>query len=146
MVGVNSPILGSGLPLGEKMWLFLEREIAVPVAAPTISIMHQPGDSRQICAMLSEFRHSCSGRRLSSVCWQKGTRWIVIRARTVVLNGEARLTRVYLGLIAADPHNGAAGSIKRRHHGATKTTVGEVQLSVSVSPPALVRNRVFTAT
>lgn len=42
LIGLNSPILGSGLPLEEKMWAFLERELAHPAAAPTIVFTHYP--------------------------------------------------------------------------------------------------------
>ena len=42
LIGVNSPILGAGVPLEEKQWTFLERELASPAAMPTIVFMHHP--------------------------------------------------------------------------------------------------------
>jgi hypothetical protein len=42
LIGVNSPILGSGIPLEEKMWTFLDHELAAPSPEPTIVFMHYP--------------------------------------------------------------------------------------------------------
>lgn len=42
MIGVNSPILGSGLPLEAEMWGFLEKELARPATKPTVLFMHYP--------------------------------------------------------------------------------------------------------
>ena len=42
ILGVNSPILGSGLPHEADQWKFLEKELAVPSSKPTIVFMHYP--------------------------------------------------------------------------------------------------------
>ena len=42
VIGINSPILGSGLPLEEKMWAFLAKELAAPGTRPTILFSHYP--------------------------------------------------------------------------------------------------------
>ncbi len=42
LIGINSAILGSGLPVEEKMWALLDHELAQPGATPTIVFSHYP--------------------------------------------------------------------------------------------------------
>jgi 3',5'-cyclic AMP phosphodiesterase CpdA len=42
VVGVNAPILGSGLPREAEMWTWLERELARPANRPRIVLLHYP--------------------------------------------------------------------------------------------------------
>ncbi len=42
IIGVNSSLLGSGLPEEEKQWTFLEKELSKPSPKPTILFMHYP--------------------------------------------------------------------------------------------------------
>lgn len=42
VVGINSSILGSGFPIEEKMWAFLESELAASDATPTLLFCHYP--------------------------------------------------------------------------------------------------------
>ena len=42
VLGVNSPIFGSGFAREREMWTFLEKELARPAATPTIAFMHYP--------------------------------------------------------------------------------------------------------
>jgi len=41
-IGLNSSILGSGLPREEQMWTFFDAQMAAPFAGPTIVFMHYP--------------------------------------------------------------------------------------------------------
>ena len=47
VVGLNSPIFGSGFPQETKMWAFLERELARPADQPTIVLLHFPPFSKK---------------------------------------------------------------------------------------------------
>jgi 3',5'-cyclic AMP phosphodiesterase CpdA len=42
LIGVNSSLLGSGLPEESAQWTFLERELARPDSPPTLLLMHYP--------------------------------------------------------------------------------------------------------
>jgi len=42
IIGLNSPILGSGFAREKAMWRFLEKELAHPAAMPTLVFMHYP--------------------------------------------------------------------------------------------------------
>ena len=42
VIGLNSPILGSGFPREEAMWEFLEKELAKPKTPPTVLFTHYP--------------------------------------------------------------------------------------------------------
>lgn len=42
VIGVNSSLLGSGLPEEDQEWAFLEQELAKPAAVPTVVVMHYP--------------------------------------------------------------------------------------------------------
>lgn len=42
VVGINSPILGSGLDAEARQWRFLERELSRPDAPPTVLLTHFP--------------------------------------------------------------------------------------------------------
>jgi 3',5'-cyclic-AMP phosphodiesterase len=42
IIGLNSPVFGSGLPTEQAMWTMLEKELARPTAPPTIVFMHYP--------------------------------------------------------------------------------------------------------
>ena len=42
VIGINSPVLGSGLPVEREMWKLLEAELARPGALPTVVLQHYP--------------------------------------------------------------------------------------------------------
>jgi hypothetical protein len=42
VIGVNSPIFGSGFDREKAMWNFLEKELASPGPLPTVVFMHYP--------------------------------------------------------------------------------------------------------
>ena len=42
VIGVNSPICGSGFAHEKKMWRFLEKELGHPSAKPTVVFLHYP--------------------------------------------------------------------------------------------------------
>ena len=42
VIGINSSLLGSGLPEEEQLWQLLEKELAQPANKPTILLMHYP--------------------------------------------------------------------------------------------------------
>lgn len=42
VIGLNSPIFGSGFAREKAMWRFLEKELARPSAKPTVVFMHYP--------------------------------------------------------------------------------------------------------
>jgi 3',5'-cyclic AMP phosphodiesterase CpdA len=42
IVGVNSVVIGSGLPVERAMWTWLEQELAKPAAEPTVLLTHFP--------------------------------------------------------------------------------------------------------
>jgi len=42
IIGLNSSIFGSGLPVEDRQWAFIEAELAVPSTEPTIVVMHYP--------------------------------------------------------------------------------------------------------
>ncbi len=42
LIGINSPILGSGLPRETEQWAFLEKELAHPSELPTLLVTHYP--------------------------------------------------------------------------------------------------------
>ena len=42
VIGVNSPVFGSGFEIEQKMWTFLERECARPAGKPASAFMHYP--------------------------------------------------------------------------------------------------------
>jgi 3',5'-cyclic AMP phosphodiesterase CpdA len=42
VIGINSPILGSGFPSEERMWKFLEAELGRPAGEPTFLLTHYP--------------------------------------------------------------------------------------------------------
>ena len=42
IIGLNSPVFGTGLPTEQAMWTMLEKEMARPTPPPTIVFMHYP--------------------------------------------------------------------------------------------------------
>jgi Icc protein len=42
IIGLNSPALGSDLPVEHEVWALLEKELARPVTTPTVVFMHYP--------------------------------------------------------------------------------------------------------
>jgi 3',5'-cyclic AMP phosphodiesterase CpdA len=42
VIGINSAVLGSGLPVEQEMWKLLEAELARPGALPTVVLQHHP--------------------------------------------------------------------------------------------------------
>jgi 3',5'-cyclic AMP phosphodiesterase CpdA len=42
VIGINSAIIGSGLPREQKMWVWLEKELAKTNALPTLLLTHYP--------------------------------------------------------------------------------------------------------
>jgi alkaline phosphatase D len=42
IIGISSPMLGSGLPREAEQWAFLEKELARPSALPTLLLTHYP--------------------------------------------------------------------------------------------------------
>ncbi len=42
VIGLNTPALGSGLPVERAMWSWLEGELAAPASTPTIALLHYP--------------------------------------------------------------------------------------------------------
>lgn len=42
IVGINSPLLGSGLPQEAEQWAFLDKELARPSPLPTLLLTHYP--------------------------------------------------------------------------------------------------------
>jgi 3',5'-cyclic AMP phosphodiesterase CpdA len=42
VIGLNSPIMGSGFAREESMWRFLQKELAQPSKTPTLVFMHYP--------------------------------------------------------------------------------------------------------
>ncbi|MCW3095143.1 MAG: metallophosphoesterase [Chthonomonadaceae bacterium] len=42
IVGISSPMLGSGLPREAEHWTFLDKELAQPAALPTLLLTHYP--------------------------------------------------------------------------------------------------------
>ncbi|MDR3707549.1 MAG: metallophosphoesterase [Capsulimonadaceae bacterium] len=42
VIGINSSLLGSGLPIEQAQWSFLEKQLCEPVPAPTLLLMHYP--------------------------------------------------------------------------------------------------------
>src|SRR5262249_44408829 len=42
IIGINSPILGSGLPRENEMWMFLGKELTKPSRKPVVVFSHYP--------------------------------------------------------------------------------------------------------
>jgi 3',5'-cyclic AMP phosphodiesterase CpdA len=42
VIGLNSPVLGSGFPIEKRMWEFLEKQLAPSATAPTLVLTHYP--------------------------------------------------------------------------------------------------------
>jgi hypothetical protein len=42
IIGINSPMIGSGFSREQEMWTFLEKELAQPSRLPTIVFSHYP--------------------------------------------------------------------------------------------------------
>jgi 3',5'-cyclic AMP phosphodiesterase CpdA len=46
VIGINSPLIGTGFPQETKMWALLERELGAPTRLPTIAMIHFPPFSK----------------------------------------------------------------------------------------------------